>query len=664
MYSRIQLAFISAILSIGMSTNAWGQANTLNTQQRDNFISNLNRIQYSVAKIQKAENKAIAEDEYSSIISRISLEGINDKRLIDEYSDLLNTCSELQLSENEKKFLKQLNEKQQKEAYKKAFSNIGSVFVPGRSPAQTVASLIYTSISSSFAIAEAKSQLSTQLEKDMFYLNQANLKTINAKRTQLFTTSASLLNGNSSQGLISENSMNVFIDAVLTNDHSQRQARLNESELKKNMEKFPPYWFELGDAYQKNNDITNAKACYAKFEQLKKNDIVRNDPDYIRLIQNMVQILLGKDPSKARQNAIANKSVILRYIELYKQNSLDSEAGEKNLFLAKLYYLVGDLGSSRECLNYVIKSKSNPEYIDRAIDLKSLIGASEGELSHIYQDAFNFNNIVFGDAADEMKALGLDKGVKETISSYTKEIKDKGFFSTIGDHFFAENIVSKDKFHFVIPSSLSNDYEIKIKIDGAEYRDTLLAIPGQKSHACFVALDNSDLKKHESIEISFTSKSRTITIAFAINPVDNKVFDSASKAYSRIGTDIMSVNAQKAVQFGEQTRKYKYEVDDVESLRKDIRKEKEKAGKTKSKETINGEVTIALRERLAPDMRNIQDISNDVDMSFQKRETILFSPSFITYGGSKYLIGIQSVYDSLVKHKAVFTSDGDFKNVY
>ena len=99
-------------------------AEDLSSLQQKKLVSGLNYLQYSTAKIKLSENKAIAEDVYYSIINELKLEGISNRDLNFEYSEFLAKCANLKLVQNEKDFIKQLNEKQQNSACLSAFSNL------------------------------------------------------------------------------------------------------------------------------------------------------------------------------------------------------------------------------------------------------------------------------------------------------------------------------------------------------------------------------------------------------------------------------------------------------------------------------------------------------------------------------------------------------------
>ena len=628
-------------LQIVSVANIYAQGQLTQSQQKQ-FVSNLNYLQYSIGKIKSSDNKAIADEEYYAVINNRNLETISNKQLNMEYGSFLDNCAHLKLKQNEKDFIKQLNDKAQKKAYLSAFSNFGTVFVSGQSPQQIVASLVYTSVANAFAVANQKNQLNTQLEKDMFYLNQDIMQTIYNMQSTLFTTSASLLGGQSAEGRINEDSMNTFI-AALKLDAKERKNALNEPGLKKNLDAFPPLWFELGNAYQETGDYASALKCYSQFESLKKYDVVDKDYNYVKLLKNKIKIYIGDDSQKALENAQKNKKNILSCIETLKSNYLDSDAGEKNLYLARIYYLIGDTNESLKCLQYLIDSKTMyPEYIEEALELKSLIKSSLSlDQSPFYQYAFNYTRIQYGNTSKSViETLGEEKNIFASAIDWGKGLLGKNVPYLDYDHFC-----------FEIPNTLLANYSISVKLGNKLYVPEIVKEQSYSKSLCVVDYEIDDLEDVDSFVIQFDSKNdnNSIEVEFAIMPFAAKYYHAAEKAYNRIGSDVFAHNAQKAVEFGEAIYSYKYQVSDVEDLNNDIRKKWEKIGRkeNKTKEEINSGITKEFFEKLSPDISFLQERCKAIEQSYyKKKDDVLYSPAIAQYGGKYFLIGISSIADT------------------
>ena len=669
----VSIIRITLALNILMvSTPLAAQSGKLTPQQQKNLVSNLNYLQYSIAKIKASDNKAIAEDEYYSVINKLKIENINDYYLNLNYQSFLESCASLKLKQNEKDFVKQMNIKAQKTAYLNAFSNMGSVFVPGRSPRQLVASLIYSSVSNAFAIAYAKNQMQTQLEKDMFYLNQDIMANIYNMQTNLFATSAKLLGGNSSAGRLNEDSMNMFLNALKLGTNAEKLNALNEPELKKNFGSFPPFWYELGCALQNKGDNNGALECYKKFEFLKKSDVVAKDKNYINLLKNRIQICLGNDPAKVISNAQANKTEILRCISLIKSNSLDSEAGEKNVYLAKIYYLIGDTANALSCLNYLISSKTLfPEYIEEAINLKQLIMSANGSgKSPYYQNAFNYSKVKFGNETIDIDGFTEDFWDKHKVASYifwkiplAKDLVKKG-----ADIIYPNrpNFVDKDHLSFIVPKQVLKGSHLSVSIDDKLYIPVMAENPKSKDEViCVIDYEVDEIDKETIVALHFDSdkNNHDVVVKYKIRPLEKKYYYAAKKAYDRIGSDAIAHNAEKVEEFGKMMYKYDYKVDDVSKLDKNIRKEQEKEGakNNKSKAEIRSNITKQLLEKLSPDLEYLQDRSKAVEESYYKRKgAVLFSPMIVLYGEDNYVVGVYSIYDSKVGKEVISNSVGEF----
>ncbi len=680
-YCFFSLVFFSVFSASGATAK-------LTPQQQKNLVANLNYLQYSIEKIKASDNKAIAEEEYYAVINRLKIGNINDYDLNECYRLFLSNCANLKLNQNEKDFLKLMNEKERKSAYLNAFSNFGSVFVPGQSPQQLVASLIYTSVSNAFAIAKAKNGMNTQLERDMFYLDQEIMKTIYSSQTELFTTAAKLLGGNSTTGLLNSDSIVQFIKAINQETNKAKLNALNEVSMKKNFSMFPPYWYELGNAYQLKGDNKNALNCYSKFESLKKTDIVDKDKNYINLLKNKIQIYLGKDKSKAKSNALAHKTEILECITLLQNNYLDTEAGEKNAYLAKIHYLIGQREESLKCLNYIINSSLYPEYMEEAISLKSLIMSDSGKnLNLYYQRMLNFGQIRFTDEGIDYNSL--DKELKAEIADNANNISHSNFWTFIGARvggaagaaigdfgdwlagwdwpaglFQSDNSVIRRMVCLNIPESIYNSCSsLVVSVNGVlcPYY-SLKNVSDSGKMLIVIDYDKSDLEKTTTVSLHMISKAnKSTTVAnYYISSLADKYYNAARKAYSRIGSDIDSKNAEKVAEFGKIMNKYTYEVDDADDLRKEITAKKQKEGKNKNKTKaeISSEIAKELNSKLREDIEYIQERYKASEDSYYKQKKVLYSPYFSYYNEERYLSGLHSIYDSSLNKEAYMQADG------
>lgn len=657
---NIICAILLAVITFSMSA----QSKRLTENEQRQLVSSLNYLQYSIAKIKNADNKAVADEEYYSVINELKIEAIGDGILNYEFSNFLDNCSGLKLKQNEKDFLRQINEKAEKKAYLNAFSNLGAVFIPGHSPQQLVSTLIYTSVANSFSVANAKNKLNTQLEKDMFYLDQDIMELIYNMQSTLFLTSAKLLDGSIASGRINEDSMNMFVKAISLKTPQERINALSEPQLLQNFSMFPPLWFELGKAYQEIKNYESALSCYEKFEDLKKHDIVIKDKNYVNLIQNRIQILLGDDITKADWNARRYKRQILNNLKLMSENYLDSEAGEKNAYMAKIYYLIGEYDQCLSCLNYIINSKTiYPELIEDAIALKMLISSSfSSDKKEVYQAAYNYSKILFGHDSQYVMELFAQEDTNLWDNVVNIWNKAKNLISK--EDADVNDIIDNEHLCFTMPNAIINNFDLDISIDNIYFAPILLELEDNSTTLAYLNYEIDDIDNTKTLVLHCSPKGNMKeTIAeFSITPIDEDVYQAATKAFNRIGSDIVAHNAEKAVLFGKTIVEYDYEVDNEAKLNEKIRKEKEKWGKenNKTRKEIESEITKEYAGKLAPDMLYLQERFKVVEQEYySNKKSVLYAPSIVRYGNDHFLVGIRSIYDSNTDKEYFFDANGD-----
>lgn len=696
MKSRLLFFIISTLLS---ANYIYAQEDSTATLSYERLIleSHINYLQYSIINLKNSENKAISDAIYYSIINELDISTISNSKILRTYTDFLNNCSELKLNQNEKDFLVNINEQQQKKAYLSAFSNMGSIFVPGRSPQQMVASLVYTTISNIVAIENTKNQLQNQLQRDLFYLDQNALETMYLMQTNLFTTSISTLSGLSGKdGRITEDTMRAFIRSLNLSSNDAKLAALSESNLSKSMATFPPYWYELGNAFQIAGDYESALESYTKFEDLKKRDIIRRDQIYKKVLINKISLLLGNNPLKISENAFKNKSQILDCVEILKNQYLDSDAGEKNIYLSKIYFLIGEYQNSIDCLNHVIHTgELYPEYIEGATQLKRLINSASTEaLGDLYQVIYNFSKIAFGNNCalvenfnHERKSFvrkwyetGIDN-VKSIFSRDQSVIRGNNIFdelfqrSTFGvisryvnqdDNNLIENCLNYNNLYFELPKDIILNNKIVVNFNGKNYTPLCIVEKSNLSDIsiCYVDVSTEELSKHTKVTLMLTDKTTgaTYRLNYKFEEIDEEIVSSAIKATSRIGTDINTINAELAYLYGQIINNYRYEVKDAEQEVADIRQEVNKVGSKKnwSKTEIEAEISSRVLKSLQPDIDYLNNRLNAARKDFYGQESVLINPTLAKFYDTYYLIGIETVVDVKSGTAYKMTSKSDF----
>ena len=305
----------------------------------------MNQIQYSIANITHYKNKVVLEKEFDNVINRIDKSKLKDPDSREVFNQILSRISSLKLLENEKEFIKREAEKEKKQAIFKSFNSFGSVFHPGATPQQMIASLAYTGVSAAFNYRNAVNEVENSSNKQLFQISQSTCRGIDNLRIDLFNTSTKFINRYEmpKRFEIKEDKM---VDLVNLLDGKEPNSLINLLENQKEVYAlFLPYWYELGSSYQKIGKTEKAKEYYKVFESLKRNySIIDNDPYYTELAKNMIEILY-------KEGAFDD---IYKYIDIIENDENVANYSSNNYYLAQTYYLLGQKDKALEKYRLVI----------------------------------------------------------------------------------------------------------------------------------------------------------------------------------------------------------------------------------------------------------------------------------------------------------------------
>ena len=330
----------------------------------------MNQIQYSLLTVQHYKSRAVLEKEYDNIICKIDKTKLADENgdAIEAYSNLLETLTELKLSENEKQFLSLQAEKERKQAVNKILTGSASAvgmaaiaFANGN-PLQAVSGLLFTGVSGVFNYRNAVNQTENSLNAELFRISQADIHLLDGERNSLFKTYSRFITKYKipKKYEIKEDQMKWLVESL---DNLDAASKVRLLETKKDIfALFTPFWFELGSAYQEAGNDKKAKECYAEFEkQKKKYSIIDNDTYYTELAKNMIKMCHDSDKM--------NK--IKPYIEIIEADQTVASENENRLYLAHLYYSLGEEESAREKLRLIMDDSR--EYVAAAREFYELI---------------------------------------------------------------------------------------------------------------------------------------------------------------------------------------------------------------------------------------------------------------------------------------------------
>ena len=191
----------------------FAQTKNIGEDEKIQLAMLMNQIQYTTSNIIQNKDREILNQEFDFIINQIDKSKLYDYTIKSSYIDLLDTIKQLKLTENEKKFVIEMNTQERKQAYTKAFSSFGSVFNGGFSPISLVTSLAYTGISAGLNITSAKYDANNKLKEQLFKLDQKELNLIDDSRINLFSAYSDIITSYKipSKYEISETEMKDFI---------------------------------------------------------------------------------------------------------------------------------------------------------------------------------------------------------------------------------------------------------------------------------------------------------------------------------------------------------------------------------------------------------------------------------------------------------------------
>ncbi len=324
----------------------------------------INYIQFSVAKIINGKSKGLLEDEFNSVINNINPTSLQDPELISAYDLLLSTLTELKLSENQKEHTLKVLERKKKNAVTNCLNSFGSIFVPGTNPLTLLASTAYTGISAVLNYRRVVNEVKIEGEEEFFEINQNDIEYIDSLRANLFIATAKVFanRSNSVEGLISENTMKQFAEAVNKISESKANAKSSLVFLdaaENDLSLFPPYWLARAIADYKSGSENKAYVEYLdKFNELNSNNpIFKKNPYCIeaaKLVIESTNSILTSSPSNNELIEQA-KEKISKSIEIIKNNtqSIQSDLDNMNFDFVQLYEQIGDFDNAEKCIKYL-----------------------------------------------------------------------------------------------------------------------------------------------------------------------------------------------------------------------------------------------------------------------------------------------------------------------
>ena len=371
--------FFSIVLLLG-SIALFSYDRNISENEKIQFAMLMNQVQYTTSNIIQTKDREILTQEFDFIINQIDKSKLYDYTIKNSYVDLLETIKQLKLSENERFFAIEMNERERKQAYTKALSSFGSVFNAGVNPYALAASIAYAGISAGLNIANAKYEADNKLKEQLFKIDQKELEYIDELRKNLFSSYTDVITSYKIpiKYEIAETEMKDFIKQLFDKkDNHKDLIRILESK-KNTFEYFPVYWFQLGAQYQFSGNVSKALECYEHFENLKSGySYLKTDPYYIAVAKNKIEILRSEGLEK-------NKHQILKYLQVIEDNLIPENESENRVFLAGVYFQLGQNAKAKSLLKINI---ARNEYYVASSDMLSIIEYEEAKMSNTLNPA-------------------------------------------------------------------------------------------------------------------------------------------------------------------------------------------------------------------------------------------------------------------------------------
>lgn len=324
----------------------------------------INYIQFSVAKIINGKSKGLLEDEFDAVINNINPASLQAPELINAYDTLLSTLTALRLNENQREQAAKVLERKKKNAVTNCLNSFGSIFVPGVNPVSLLASVAYTGVSAALNYRRAVNEVKIEGEERFFEIDQNDLEYIDTLRANLFIATAKVFanRSNSAEGLISENTMKQFADAVNSmydGEESARNALLYLDAAEHDLSLFPPYWLARAVAnYKSGSEKSDYVQYLDKFNELNANNpIFKKNPYCVEASKLRIEasnVMLNSDgiDDDLRGRCI---DTIKNAIEVIKDNTqaVQSDLDSMNFDFVQLYEQIGDFDNANKCIAYL-----------------------------------------------------------------------------------------------------------------------------------------------------------------------------------------------------------------------------------------------------------------------------------------------------------------------
>lgn len=339
MLRRIKMLFFTLLISFSIMVPIYSKEVREISDERAIIL--VNYLQYSLAQIiTNPNNRIIASHEFEKL-ELINDSTLKDMDIIQAKTDMQKSLSALKINGDEREYIEIIAARERENAIYSIFSSAGSVFVPGQNP---ILSIAYASINAGLNYAGSIKR-AKDAEFDNRFKNWEDLKRIiDDTRINLHDkTAKAFAYRNDTSLLVSTTHMTDFTDALAIEDLASREHTL--SELKPNLEMFPPFWFALGYTQHKNGKYEEAIESYNKYNEILSDEkILIYDEIASQVYLSLIDIYIAIDVKtyKKEINQCLNK--------IYSQIDSAPVAAKKQLrySVGKIYEMLGESEKSKK----------------------------------------------------------------------------------------------------------------------------------------------------------------------------------------------------------------------------------------------------------------------------------------------------------------------------
>ena len=338
---RIKVLFALAAVVFGLLLPCTACADE--QYDKTNTLLALNMAIVSVKNIVTTQDRIVLDQEYNTIINRLSFGDIeSDYELVNLYRDLMDVITQNKLSDEEAKRFAEEYDRRQKKAIVSALSSIRPY---GCNMWSFLGSLFTQGVSAYFGYRDAKEQMKEELGEDLWQLEKEKVIRFNDLQKDLLTATWNLLRKYHLPDKYRNTQEDLNLLEIGLAETDKENAAQIFRELESKFSAYPPFWFYYGDAAYRCGDPETALKCFDQFDKAWRH-VLRQDAYKVQIAK--YRLMIEQNLSKERIIALLNN---------IKDNSGPREWLD-NLFYGAVAFSVGEKDKAIRAVNNNILFKA------------------------------------------------------------------------------------------------------------------------------------------------------------------------------------------------------------------------------------------------------------------------------------------------------------------